>query len=251
MDNQIQDTLTSFRRPSAGYTVIIPAAACAAFLALGLATAIAVQAWGITAVLLAAASSVAAFAYLNWGGLRGLVGDTATVLKPAVAPPTLQKQSLNVEIEELARALGAGEEQRTEMLLSYIVAEDLALRQIQQEQNLPVMRHVSIGNIAFDAVAMQPNLIIGIEVTFLAIPEIRQEKIDAMLRKAGKVREEMARTGITKDVRLMILLVTQLTPEDEAALRSSLGKHRFENTPVDIDIRLLDFETLQLSYITD
>jgi hypothetical protein len=51
--------------------------------------------------------------------------------------------------------------------------------------------------------------------------------------------------------RLMVVLVTQLNFEDEERLRKSLGSKRFSGTPVDVDIRLLDFEALQRIYVTD
>jgi hypothetical protein len=51
--------------------------------------------------------------------------------------------------------------------------------------------------------------------------------------------------------KLMMILITQLNPEDETRLRAGLGKRRFSSTPVDIDIRLLDFEALQRIYVTD
>ncbi len=49
----------------------------------------------------------------------------------------------------------------------------------------------------------------------------------------------------------MVILVTQLNPEDEERLRKSLNTKRFSGTPVDVDIRLLDFEALQRIYVTD
>jgi hypothetical protein len=48
-----------------------------------------------------------------------------------------------------------------------------------------------------------------------------------------------------------MVLVTQLTRQDEEHLRSVLDTRRFSTTPVDIDIRLLDFEVLQKIYVTD
>jgi hypothetical protein len=47
------------------------------------------------------------------------------------------------------------------------------------------------------------------------------------------------------------VLVTQLAPEDEEKLRASLVNRRFSDTPVDIDIRLLDFELLQKVYVSE
>ena len=43
---------------------------------------------------------------------------------------------------ELSRILEVGTEQMSDLQSAYIVAEDLALRQIQQEEDVPLMRHV-------------------------------------------------------------------------------------------------------------
>ena len=50
---------------------------------------------------------------------------------------------------------------------------------------------------------------------------------------------------------LMVVLVTQLTFEDEERLRKTLNRKRFAGTPVEVEIRLLDFEALQRIYVTD
>ena len=56
---------------------------------------------------------------------------------------------------------------------------------------------------------------------------------------------------VAMNARLMVVLVTQLNFEDEDGLRKSLDTKRFPGTPVDVDIRLLDFEALQRIYVTD
>jgi hypothetical protein len=71
------------------------------------------------------------------------------------------------------------------------------------------------------------------------------------MRKIGVVKNTFIDMGIQMKVRLMMVLVTQLTPEDDDRLRMALSKQRFEETPVDIDIRLLDFESLQKIYVTE
>jgi hypothetical protein len=49
----------------------------------------------------------------------------------------------------------------------------------------------------------------------------------------------------------MLVLVTQLTPDEEELLRGMLVSRRFSDTPVDIDIRMLDFEMLQKVYLSE
>ena len=167
------------------------------------------------------------------------------------ARPDIQRQNLNVEVFELSKILEVESGQVSDLQSAYIVAEDLALRQIQQDENVPLMRHVTIGKTPFEAVMVKDDAVICIDVSFLVVPDIRQEKIDAMMRKIGVVKTIFTELGIGLKPRLMMVLVTQLTPEDGGRLRTALGKQRFEETPADIDIRLLDFESLQKIYVTE
>ena len=169
----------------------------------------------------------------------------------STAGPDIQRQNLNIEVFELSKILEVGSEQISDLQSAYIVAEDLALRQIQQDENVPLMRHVTLAGVPFDAVLVKNDVISCIDVTFLVVPDLRQEKIDAMLRKISLVKKTFGEMGIRQKVSLMMVLVTQLTPEDGENLRTVLGTQRFEDTPVNIDIRLLDFESLQKVYVTE
>ncbi|MFN0279148.1 MAG: hypothetical protein ACKVRN_11175 [Pyrinomonadaceae bacterium] len=167
------------------------------------------------------------------------------------AMPELQRQNANIEVREIARLLKANDEQIPDLLSAYIVAEDLALRQIQQEENLPLMRHVSIGKTPFDGILVNQDLITCIEISFLVVPYLRQEKIESMLKKMMQARKNLAEVKSRLRLRLMIVLVTQLKPDEEERLRGMLVSQRFSDTPVDIDIRMLDFETLQNLYLAE
>lgn len=167
------------------------------------------------------------------------------------AQPDIQRQNLNIEVTELSQILEVESSQIGDLQSAYIVAEDLALRQIQQDENVPLMRHVSVGRAPFEAVMTKGDVLTCIDVSFLVVPDVRQEKIAAMLRKITMVKRTFTEMGIRMKVRLMMVLVTQLTPEDDERLRTALSKQRFEETPVDVDIRLLDFESLQKIYVTD
>ena len=83
-------------------------------------------------------------------------------------------------------------------------------------------------------------------------PEVRQEKIDVDAEEDRPgVKGNLERTGSSTKTRLMMVLMTQLIAEDNEKLRKILNTSRFTDTPVDIDIRLLDFEALQKIYVTD
>jgi hypothetical protein len=163
----------------------------------------------------------------------------------------VQRQNVNLEVRELGRLLGVGEDNLADLLSAYIVAEDHALRQIQQEDDLPLMRHVSIGKVPFDGVLVDQDLITCIEVAFLVTPDIRQERIEAMLKKVTQDKKNLAEMKSRLRLRLMLVVVTQLSADEEDQLRAILTTRRFTDTPVDIDIRLLDFEMLQKVYVSD
>lgn len=177
--------------------------------------------------------------------------DDRRFIRWDAAMPEIQRQNVNLEVRELARLLGVGNDQLADLLSAYIVAEDLALRQIQQEENLPLMRHVSIGGTSFDAILVEQDLITCIEVSFLVIPDVRQEKIRAILKKIAQAKKSLVTMKSRLRLRLMLVLVTQLSAEEEEQLRGRLVTRRFTETPVDVDIRLLDFEMLQKVYVSE
>lgn len=205
-----------------------------------------------TAIFAFAAALLVVVALLDVAQRRRLAAlDDRRFIEWNAAMPEIQRQNVNLEVRELARLLGVGDEQLPELLSAYIVAIDLALRQIQQEENLPLMRHVSIGGTAFDAILVEQDLISCIEVSFLVKPDLRQEKIESMVRKISLAKKNLASMKSRLRLRLMVVLVTQLSPEEEERLRGTLVTSRFSDTPVDIDIRILDFEMLQKVYVNE
>ena len=192
------------------------------------------------------------FAYQNVSRFRQLAGARSEgLIEWKAAMPEVQRQNLNLEVLELSRILETGSEQLSDLQSAYIVAEDLALRQIQQEERVPLLRHIIVCGSPFNAVLVKEDVLICAEVAFVVSPELRQEKIDAMLRKVEQVRWKLSQLEVKMRPRLMIVLITQLSPDDDARFRGSMTKQRFASTPVDIDIRFLDFEALQAIYITD
>jgi hypothetical protein len=132
-----------------------------------------------------------------------------------------------------------------------IVAVDLALRQIQQDEGVPVLRHVGVAGVPFDAVFVKGDVLVCGEVSFLASSELPQERVVAMMKKIAAVKRSVAAMNIGLNVRLMVAIVTQMAEEYAAKLRGSLSTSRFSATPTDIDIRLMDFEELQRTYISE
>ena len=167
------------------------------------------------------------------------------------AQPELQRQTLNVAVGEISRILKVQPEAVGELQTAFIVGEDLALRQIQQEENVPVMRHISVGGVPFDAAFTKDDILVCCEVCFLVSPELGQDRVAAMMRKIGAVKRSVAEMNIGLEIRLMVIVVTQMAEADVPKLRATLSTKRFSSTPVDIDIRLMDFEGLQRVYVTE
>lgn len=248
MSKELESPISNFASPRVNYPLVAAGAVIFPCLGAGLVLSIRAQNWVLAGLLLPAVIGAAVLVFLNVRlSLKNAAGARNEQLRWETALPDVQRQDLNIEITELGRILEVGSEQMGDLLSAYIVAEDLALRQIQHEEKLPVLRHVSIGKTPFDGILIRQDLITCIAVTFLVSPEIRQEKIDSMLRKMTAVKKTVTQMKLGARLRFLLVLVTQLDQEDEARLRSSLGG-QFSSTTVDIDIRMLDFEALQKTY---
>ncbi|MEJ7849265.1 MAG: hypothetical protein WKF92_14375 [Pyrinomonadaceae bacterium] len=252
MAKEIDNSLITFDRTALSTAPFMLSAAVLLCLIVGLITALVNQNWMLAAIFALSAAGLGGFAFTSFSQTRKLAAaKDEKLIDWETALPEIQRQNLSVEVFELAKILEVESEQISDLQSAYIVAEDLALRQIQQEENVPLMRHVSLGKAPFDAVFVKDGVINCIEVSFLVAPDVRQEKIDTMMRKIAQVTSTFGEMQIGIKVQLMMVLVTQMTPEAGDHLRSALNAKRFSTTPVDIDIRLLDFEALQRIYVTD
>jgi hypothetical protein len=164
-----------------------------------------------------------------------------------LAPPESQRRRLNDEVTELAAVMSISDEQLGDLRAAYILAEDLALRQIEQEKKLPLKRHIMVGDAEFDAVFISQDVLTFVEVTFLVSPHISQERIEGVFRKINAVKRNFQHIRKNSKFRLMLALVTQLDVTAESNLRATLVQ-KFAETPVDVDIRFFDFEELQKTF---
>ena len=252
MAKQLDNSFFIFSQPASLVVQIAAAAGLVVLLIVGLVIALSTAAWPLVAVLGTAVIGVAAYTAISIEQNRRLAAERKQYrITWESSIPEIQRENLNVEVRELARVLEVAAEQTSDLQSAYIVAEDLALRQIQNEEAVPLLRHVCVGGVPFDAAMVRHNVLTCCDVTFLVAPDLRQEKVDAAIRKITKVSNVMQSLGLGFEVRLMMVLVTQLTDDDRDRLLRTSDKRRFAETPVDIDIRLLDFETLQKVYVTD
>lgn len=164
--------------------------------------------------------------------------------------PEEQKQRLNAQVHELASALNLKGEDLSNLKAAYVLAEDLALRQIEQEKQVSLRRHVRIADAQFDAVFFDKDYSTLVEIAFLVTPSISQKKIDTVLAKVQRALKKFQKIRSDRKVKLLFIIVTQMEPEAEQQLKKSLAE-RFSKSTVDVDIRLLDFEALQRIYTED
>jgi hypothetical protein len=252
MAKQFDNSFIAFSRPLSIFPQIVLGGGVFLVLFTGLAVSVSSGSWPFAAIFSLSITGMAVYSFyaIQQANRLRAAKDQARIDWEA-AGPDVQRASLNIEVIELSRLLEVDADQISDLQSAYIVAEDLALRQIQHEENVPLLRHVSIGRIPFDAVFIKNDFVFCCEVTFLVAPELRKEKVDAVMRKAARTKAAFEQMNIGMKIRLVMILITQLTPEDEERLRAVLDKRRFSKTPVDIDIRLLDFEALQRMYVTD
>lgn len=158
-----------------------------------------------------------------------------------------QRRKLNDNLREIIAALKLSDVQIDDLFSAYIVAEDLALRQIQLETRENLLRHQTIGGTDFDAILLKQDVVTFIELAFLVTEDVSQSKINEILNKVASAEKTFEKSGRNINARLLFVLITQLDAAGEAHLRSSLVK-KFAATSVDVDIRLFDFEDLQKIY---
>ena len=250
MAKELENSLERFARPAAGVGFYAAASVAVISLVAALVAAVVSRNWIVVSIAGLAVLAVLVLVGISSRRLRSVAGqNAASWISWEPAEPELQRQTLNVAVGEISRILKVEPEGVGELQTAFIVGEDLALRQIQQEENVPVMRHVAVGGVPFDAAFTKDATLVCCEVCFLVSPELGQDRVAAMMRKIGAVKRSIAEMNIGLEVRLMVILVTQMGDADVTKLRDTLSTKRFSSTPVDIDIRLMDFEGLQRVYV--
>jgi hypothetical protein len=252
-----QQFLLNFSNPSPGLIIAVGGMVVFVLFLIGLAIALAAK-------YVEPQPQFGALVLLALVPLFGLILATAIILRNArqlsrnlkedfgeLMLPEAQRRKLNAEVYEIADVIGIGKEQLGDLRAAYILAEDLALRQIEQEKKLPLKRHIRIGKAEFDAVFISHDVSTLVDVRFLVTADIPQKKIDSILSKVETVKRIFARTKSKTRVRLMLILVTQIDAAEEARLHASVAT-KFRSMAIDsVEIRLFDFEGLQRIFTED
>lgn len=175
--------------------------------------------------------------------------------------PDQQRRKLNAEISSIISAMAntnnenkkkpTEEPQRHHIRTAFIVAEDLALRQLELEYGESFMRHSALEGVPFDGVWVNTDKIAGIEVKFLDVPNLSQESVDSLLDKAEYAAARLRRTRPDAAFSFILALVTQLNAEDQTKLRMGL-ENKFALTPVKkIELKMFDFDNLLATFTAD
>lgn len=252
MARQFDNSLDRFARPTSNAAFSVVAFVVQTLLVVGFVITVISNLWVVSVLFALSALGILVFSIAaSLQRKKLLASKAANWIDWDSAMPEVQRQNLNIAVNELSRILEVGSEAISDLQSAFIVAEDLALRQIQQEERVPLMRHVSVAGVPFDIVFAKDDLLVCGEVSFLVSPELSQERVVSMMKKIALIKKAIADMEIGMSIRLMVVIITQMAEDDLEKLRGTLGINRFAATPVEIDIRLLDFETLQQIYVTN
>src|SRR5687767_8365248 len=137
MDKKADNPLSRFERRKTNYPLLAAGVVLFGLLTAGVVLSVRMQDLTAAGLFLAGAAVFAILVLIHVANNRRTAAvDDRRFIHWDAAMPEIQRQNVNLEVRELARLLDVGSEQLPDLLSAYIVAEDLALRQIQQEENL-------------------------------------------------------------------------------------------------------------------
>ena len=160
-----------------------------------------------------------------------------------------QKRKLNTEVAAIMRDLDLDANQRDEIYLAYVVAQDLALRQAETELQTAFARHRALDGTMFDAVSIKDKLLLCAEVLFLTEPDLPAAKLAQVLEKSAAVKNIVPPE--TAQIKLLLLLVTQFDTGEIKNFYENLRRELRSNAPVDVTVKIFDFAELQNTFLNE
>lgn len=250
MARQLENSLGGFASGQKTSAAPLLAGVVGVLLIVALGMALASEAWSMSAIIAVSLMCVGGLVYSAYSGMRRLRGRLAAGwLELESVLPEVQREDLRITVAELARILKPDADALSELQTAFIVAEDLAFRQVQHDEAVPVLRYVTVAGVPFSAIFTKADVLVCCETAFVVSPELRQDRVIAMMKKIAAVKRSIEAMNVPMRVRLMPVMITQMSHEDVAELRRSMSTARFSSTPTDIDLRLFDFDELQQTYI--
>lgn len=160
-----------------------------------------------------------------------------------------QKRKFREKIQRISANVNLTEAQIKDLQIDYLAAEDLALRQIEQERKIPLSRRAKVAGEEFDAIFISRNALTLIEIVLLTEPNFQPTEFFGILKKIAPVKRKSVRFGFDAKIKILLIIVKHYESDDDDELRSSLIDI-FASTPVNADIRFFDFEALRKNFTT-
>ena len=145
------------------------------------------------------------------GFFRTLTADEHRVRLDEAVKDALQEEEQPLRTADGVGAPGTGEPDSTtvnSLRQTYVMAEELALREIEAEFGVPVQRNLAVGSALLDGVAGLHGVLTAIEVKFVRGPEWRRRAREAI----GQAVYEMR---LPAGMPLLVALVTEGVPPSE------------------------------------
>lgn len=165
--------------------------------------------------------------------------------------PEQQKRKLNLAVSTIMQALNLPESQRGDVRSAYVIAVDLALRQLEIDYQTLCARHTVLEGVPFDAVAVKDNQIFCVEIEFLTQPEFPSARLAAIFDKINFVNQRIHRALANAKVALFLILITQLSRRDEEIFHKELKKQISKGAPVEVYAPIYNFEQLQRTFLDE
>ncbi len=165
--------------------------------------------------------------------------------------PEQQKRKLNLAVSAIMHALSLPETNRPDVRSAYVIAEDLALRQIEIIYSLTLLRHRVLEGVPLDAVAIKDKTLFCVEVEFLTAPEFPPERLAAIFDKIDYANQRVRLLNPDSKIMLVLILITQLSSSDEEIFHKKLEKQIRAHAPVEVDAPIFNFEQLQHTFLNE
>jgi hypothetical protein len=148
-----------------------------------------------------------------------------------------------------------GKPQRKTSIVANLLAKDLVLRRIETSFNEPVRRQSAVtaldGNIRFDGVIIQDDLVTGIKVLFFKDAQhISMDKIDSRFYEAIKANNHLLSIGRRFNF-ILVVVVDDESPQSETARKILSEKildriaNKFTMIGVNVQVQVLTFGLLK------
>jgi hypothetical protein len=136
---------------------------------------------------------------------------------------------------------------RSSAVSKYLIAEDLALRQLEADFGLPIEKHVVLASpnsrIMLDGLIRKGTELIAIEIKYVRNPHrqtaVIQEALYRFISLGSRVQ-----SSTENSFRFIFVFVTEFTGEDLERFKAGISD-RFANTPVPVEWRFFNFSELK------